>query len=217
MSDPVYCVRADVTALLPSGGLPNSARVATGSASGDYIDCDQHGLAANDPVTFRAEVGGSLPTGLVEGTVYYAIVVSTSRIQVAATAGGAAINLTTAGANFVMWRELPWAAWIYAAARDCDSFLPAHVVPVVEPYPAVLVTANADLAGVRGLLATGGADIDYGARLDQIGKRLTMWAKALPLRGDARSTQSPVNLAITASAGATDPRGWATGGNDVLP
>ena len=66
----------------------------------------------------------------------------------------------------------------------------------------------------------GGEDIvpgALGAKLDAIGARLTRWAKGLPLRGTARSVTSPVNLAVTASAGAVDPRGWATNGNEVLP
>lgn len=214
-----YCTRADLLAFLPSGGLPNPARVCTGNASGDYLESDQHGLVDDQAVTVRAETGGSLPTGLSAGTTYYAIVTDTARFQLSATVGGAAINLTTAGSNFVFVAELPWSSWIDAAARDVDSFLPAHVVPVVEGdgYPQILVTANAELAALRGLMATGGATIDYGAKLDAIQTRLTRWAKAIPLRGADRSTQSPVNLAVTASAGATDPRGWAVRGSDVIP
>lgn len=213
-----YCTRTDLLAFLPSGGLPNPARVATGSSSGDYIECDQHGLVADQAVTFRAEAGGSVPTGLTAGTTYYAIIVSTSRFKVAAAAGGAAIDLTSAGANFVFWTELPWDSWIDVAARDCDSFLPVHVVPVIAPYPQILVTANAELAAARALIATAGAEIDLGAKLDQIQQRLTRWAKAIPLRGEAKSTQSPVNLALVGSA-STDTRGWASTvkGSEVIP
>lgn len=212
-----YSTRADAVPFLPSGGLPNAARQAYGHASADALECDGHGLADDDEVTFRTEVGGSLPTGLVADTTYYAIVVSPSRFQVAAAAGGAAINLTSDGENFVFASELPWAGWIAWADRQVDSYLPAHVVPIVAPYPEIVVTASAELTALRGLIATAGSDIDLGARIEAIGARLTRWAKTLPLRGSARETQSPVNLAITASAGATDPRGWASNGNTVLP
>lgn len=214
-----YCTRADLLAFLPSGGLPNDARVATASASGDYIECDQHGLVDDQEIVFRAATGGSVPTGLTEGTTYYAQVSSTSRFQVAATVGGAAINLTTAGSNFVFWSDLPWSSWIDAAARDVDSFLPPHVVPVVEGtgYPQILVTANAELAALRGLMSTGGAAIDYGAKLDAIQTRLTRWAKTIPLRGTDRQVTYPARLAVTSSAGATDPRGWSPNGTEVLP
>lgn len=214
-----YATYADVVPFLPAGGLPNPARSATGNASGDYIECEGHGLADSATIVFRAEVGGALPTGLTAGTTYYvkAVTGSTSRFQVSATAGGAAINLTTDGSNFVFVSPLPWSTWLDWGARQVDSFLPAHVVPLVAPYPEIAVTANAELAAVRGLMSTAGSDIDLGAKLDQIATRLQRWAKSLPVRGATKSTQSPVNLAVTASAGATDPRGWATRGNDVLP
>lgn len=204
-----YCVRADVLAFLPSGGLPNPAREATASASGDYFVCDQHGLIDDQTVTFEAATDGSIPTGLTAGATYYVIVVSTTRFKVSATEGGAAVNITTAGDNFTVFAELPWDSWMEVAARDCDSFLPAHVVPVVAPYPQVLVTANAELAAARGLIATASASIDLGVKLDAVGARLTRWAKTIPLRGTSRSVTSPTSLAITASAGATDPRGWS--------
>src|SRR5688572_15172495 len=107
-----YCTREDLSAFLPSGGLPNPARVATASGSGDYFDLDQHGLIEGQPVTLRAHAGGSVPGGLTVGTTYYALVVSTSRFQLAAAPGGLPINLTTDGANFVVRSELPWDKWI---------------------------------------------------------------------------------------------------------
>lgn len=212
-----YCVLADVVAFLPSGGLPNPGRVATGSASGDYLESNGHGLVANAEVTLRAETGGSVPAGLTAGTTYYAIIVSASRFKLAATSGGAAIDLTADGDNFTYESPLPWAAWIDWADRAVDSFLPPHVVPLASPLPQVVVTSSAELAAMRGLQATGGAEIDLGARIDAIGVRLTRWAKTMPVRGVDVQTQQPVNLAVTASAGANDPRGWAGNDNTRIP
>lgn len=205
-------------AFLPAGGLPNPALVATAVPASDVIVCDGHGLSVGDVVRFGVEIGGSLPSPLVVETAYYVqAVVSSSRFRVSATNGGAAIDLTTAGANFSFTHELPWGDWYEWGARQVDSFLPPHVVPLVEPYPEIAITANAELAALRGLQATGGSDIDLGGRLDAIRIRLQAWAKNVPLRGVDRQTQSPNNLAIVSSTGATDPRGWATRGNDVLP
>jgi hypothetical protein len=208
-----YCVRADVLAFLPSGGLPNAAREATADATANDFEIDQHGLIDDQPVRFTVSTGGSVPTGVAVSTTYYAIVSTTSRFQVAATAGGAAINLTTAGENFQVWTELPWDAWMDEGAADVDGIIAAacgeHTVPVIAPYPRILVLANAELAAARGIIATAGAEIDLGLKLDAISKRLTPWAKSLPFRGEARSNHSPANLAITASAGASDPRGWS--------
>lgn len=204
-----YCTSADVTAFLPSGGLPNPARVATGDAAGDYLECEGHGLATDTPVTLRAEAGGALPSPLAEGTTYYAIAVSSARFRLASSAGGAAINLTTDGDNFVFAAPLPVDEWIAWGARQVDSFLPPHVTPLVEPYPEIVVTACAELAAMRGLQATGGAQVDLGARLDFVGQRVARWAKGVPVRGTTVQRTQPSYLAIAASAGATDPRGWA--------
>ena len=207
-----YCATADVTAFLPAGGLPNSARVATASAAGGYVECEGHGLIADAQVILRSEIGGSLPGGLVAGVTYFAIVVSESRIQLAATAGGSAIVLTTDGSNFVFTSPLPFAAWIEWGARQVDSFLPIHVIPLQSPFPEIVVTANAELAAMRGLASTAGSDIDLGARIDAVGARVMRWAKGLPVRGVLVQRQQPSTLAITTNAGAYDPRGW--GGTD---
>ncbi len=215
-----YCTAADVVPFLPSGGLPNAARVVIGHNTGDYLESEGHGLVDDTEVRFRAEVGGSLPTGIAASTTYYAIVVSPARFQVAATEGGSAIDITTDGEDFVFTSPLPFASWIEWAERQVDSFLPAHVVPVVAPIPAMVVTACAELAAALGLAKTGGATIPLGETIDTIGVRLTRWAKSLPLRGTAVSTQSPVNLAITSSSTRTDSRGWVRRDSDdaeVLP
>lgn len=54
-----------------------------------------HGLVAGQPVIFTNE-GGALPTGLVEGTVYYVIAggLTTDAFSVSATPGGAGIETT---------------------------------------------------------------------------------------------------------------------------
>lgn len=212
-----YCTPADAVAFLPSGGLPNPARTAQGSSSGNWIESDGHNLAEGALVEVRAETGGSVPGGLAESTTYYAKVLTASRFQLAATLGGAAIDLTTAGTNFVYWSPLPWEEWIEWADRVVDSFLPPHVVPLVAPYPDVARLASAELAAALGLQKTAGAAIDMGARIDAIGQRIARWAKTVPVRGVDRQTQQPVFLAVTASAGATDPRGWAGDDNTRIP
>jgi len=207
-----YCAIADVTAFLPAGGLPNPARVATGSAAGGYIECEGHGLIADAQVILRAEIGGALPAGLVAGTTYFAIPLSESQFQLTTTAGGSPVFLATDGSNFVFVSPLPFAAWIEWGARQVDSFLPIHVIPLQSPFPEIVVTANAELAAMRGLAATAGSDIDLGARIDAVGARVARWAKGLPVRGTLVQRQQPSTLAITINAGAYDPRGW--GGTD---
>ncbi len=214
----VYCDDADVVPYLPAGGLPNPWLEVSANATSDQFVAEGHGLANEQAVTFQVATGGSLPASLVADTTYYAILVSPSRFKVSATAGGAAINITTAGSNFQFRRELPMLAWREWGSRMVDSFLPAHVVPIVQvdsAYPPAVVQASAELAALMGVKQTGGAELldPSGTVLERISTVLARWAKSIPLRGTSRSTQSPVNLAITASAGAPDPRGW--GGADA--
>lgn len=60
----------------------------------DRVLCEGHGLVNNDRVVFY---GGTPPTGLSEGTLYYVVGTTASDpdyFQVAVTQGGAAVNLT---------------------------------------------------------------------------------------------------------------------------
>lgn len=76
----------------PNGGSPKEfiADPAT-----DVVTSQSHGYASSDPIVFY---GGTVPAGLTEGTIYYARDVTTDTFKVAATAGGAAIDLTGPGA-----------------------------------------------------------------------------------------------------------------------
>lgn len=61
-----------------------------GSPEG-VITIPSHGYSNGDKVVFY---GGTPPTGLTEGTIYYVINATTDTFSVAATAGGAGIPLT---------------------------------------------------------------------------------------------------------------------------
>ncbi len=68
------------------------------NASPGVVTYTSHPFAANDPVVFSTS--GSLPTGLTAGTVYYVKTVLTANtFTVSATAGGAAINTSSAGSG----------------------------------------------------------------------------------------------------------------------
>jgi len=53
--------------------------------TGNQISMPAHGLAVDDAVVF---IGGTPPTGLSEGTIYYAVDVQTDAFGVQSTAGG---------------------------------------------------------------------------------------------------------------------------------
>jgi hypothetical protein len=73
----------------PNGGSPKEFQVNTTT---DTISCPAHGFSDGDAIAFY---GGTIPGGLVEGTIYYAVGSATDSFQVAATIGGAAIDITS--------------------------------------------------------------------------------------------------------------------------
>lgn len=73
-----------------------------------------HGFSAGDAVRFYKKGNGNanlpdaaLPGGLSEDTVYYVIAtgLTTTAFEVSTTVGGAAVNLTSNGAHFVVQKE----------------------------------------------------------------------------------------------------------------
>lgn len=58
-------------------------------------------LAIDDRVSFYPTPAGTLPTGMSEGTVYFVKTSSGNDITIAATSGGATIDLTTVGSGII--------------------------------------------------------------------------------------------------------------------
>lgn len=203
-----YCERADLHEHgLPRGALPNPGRlVAAVSTATDTLTLDGHGLALDEAITFRSEVG-TLPAELVAGTTYYAKPLTDNTFQVAATPGGAAINLTTAGSRIVVVAALPIDAAIEYASALIDDFLSAHAVPLVAPYPVIVVAATAQLAIAKLLSYTGQAPGTLSEAILAAQKLIERWAKGIPLRGPI--VPPSANLAVTGVVSGTDPRGWA--------
>jgi hypothetical protein len=71
------------------------------ATSADVFTAPGHSLANDDKVAVIAVPGGTLPTGVVEGTIYFAIGVSGDTFSLSATQGGGAINITVAGAGLI--------------------------------------------------------------------------------------------------------------------
>lgn len=58
-----------------------------------------HGLVDGDRVMLFPTLGGALPTGVAEGTVYFVVSSATNTFKVSATLAGAAVDLTVLGAG----------------------------------------------------------------------------------------------------------------------
>ncbi len=217
---PAYCVIADTYAYgVPRGGLPNPARpIADVSTTANTLTCSGHALDDDDELRFRVESGGSMPSPLAAGTTYYAIPIDADRFSVASAAGGAAIDITTAGANFSVITALPWAKWIAWASDMVDQFTPAHVSIELDgngAYPPIVVACAADLVASRALSYTGTATVDMQARLKAANDALARRAKGVPIKGQPRAQRG--NTAVRCSSTAADVRGWERGDRRLIP
>lgn len=77
----------------PNAGNPKEFIV---SPSTDTFTVPSHGYSAGQKLVVY---GDTVPAGLTEGTVYFAVNVTADTFQLAATAGGSAIDVTTTGGS----------------------------------------------------------------------------------------------------------------------
>lgn len=210
MSDPLYCEPKDLHAFgLPRGAVPNPGRLLSGvSTSANTLTLDVHGFAEDDEFRVRVEAGGSLPGGLAEGVTYFALPIDESSFKARATAGGSVIDITSSGdpERVLVIAPLPVLSWIRWASRIVDDLLPAHVVPLVAPYPEMVILTTAELAAGKGLGFGGTTSRTLTKAVDAAEKRLERWGKGIPIRN--ATGQVPANLAASATAPYRDGRGW---------
>jgi len=199
-------------ARLPPGAITSPTGIlASCLASSDVLTYDGHGLETNDEVTVRAASAGTLSAPLVAGAVYYAIRLTNSTFKLAASAGGAALNITSDGVEMIVTREPKFDDVIEFVSRWADTFLPAHVVPLTAPIHPLVRGVVADVSAKR-ILNANGADSAVVNAAELAGKAiLERFAAGMPLRGG--TAQVPSNLAITATSVSSggDPRGFGSG------
>jgi hypothetical protein len=192
---------------LQRGGVQNAGRLAASvNITSNTITLDVHGFALNDLVRFRADAGGSLPSPLVAGTDYYAIPAGESVFSVAATAGGAAIDLVTSGSRILVIAPLPIDSALKWASRLIDDMLAGHPVPLEAPIPEIVRMTCAELAAGKLQSLRGAASQSLAAMSDAAQKRLLRWASGVPVRGEG--AQEPAQLSASAGVPYSDARGW---------
>lgn len=116
-----------------------------------------HGLAADEQVTVRAS---TLPGGLSATAAYFVRVVSQDVIELAASAGGGAVDITSAGAGplYVIPQSTPEQIELVLqqVSREVDFALRAHAAPLASwsaLIPGIVARIAAHrLAVARGLL-----------------------------------------------------------------
>ena len=86
-------------------GVPSvaGADVSVNSAgvTSNTFDAPSNGFANGNSVVVWTVPGVGLPTGVSEGTVYWVVGVATDTLQLSATSGGAAIDITAVGSCYI--------------------------------------------------------------------------------------------------------------------
>jgi hypothetical protein len=85
------------------GGIPEDFAVNAAGVTSNTLDAPSHGFTAGNSVVVWAVPGVALPTPLAEGTVYWVIAtgLTADALQLSATSGGSAIDLTAVGSGFI--------------------------------------------------------------------------------------------------------------------
>lgn len=89
---------AGASKALYSGPIGSNLGVGTAVAATDTITIPGlTGVSVGDRVVFYAPTGGTIPTGITVGTVYFVKTVSTNDITISTTSGGSTLDITAAG------------------------------------------------------------------------------------------------------------------------
>lgn len=209
------CTRGDVFRLgVPRGNLQSVSReVASTNASTNTFELNGHGFEDGDTVTVRAVEGGSLAAPLVEGTTYYVKRTDGSRFQLAATSGGAAIDITTTGTSMLVTTEPPIADLITAVSQWMYDMLPAHArFESINDVPMVLRVTCAEVVGKKAMALVGHTSESVDQYELAAKAKCERWATGLPNRASG-DVVADTNLSVRSALSATveDSRGWGSG------
>jgi hypothetical protein len=135
------------------GELIGTAIAVSGvSAVSDLITTTSaHGLVANDPVRIKALGGGSIPGGLSAGAVYYWLADTTTTGKLALTAGGSAVDITSAGTGpLYIYKIVDASALLYRVASGVATALGDAVMYLAgaQTVTGAKVFADLTLSGV---------------------------------------------------------------------
>jgi hypothetical protein len=227
---PPYCTKADALSWVTQGSVTNPRRaIAAVHTDTDTLAADDHRLATGSEVQLwlPRNGAGEMAEPLVEGAVYYAIRLSDSTFQVAATPADAAaaspVNITSEGCNMKLGAQIPWDAYIEGRSAKLDEQAIGNAFPLADGEPIPIVVRDLVSIQVLGDAArfVGKTDIDLSEEQERARKELEIWATGKPLR--AKEAPAPTNTAVSGprlSGSAADPRGWSRSnscGRQVIP
>ena len=216
-----YCTAQDALQWLRPGSVRNPERnVSEVSTTADTMLVDNHGLWTGDSFELRVQAGGTIPTGLVEGTTYYAIRVSDSLFKVASSAAlaalGTAIDITAEGENIGLITPIPWSKFIIEESAAIDEIMVGHGVPfAADQVPSIIQRYTSARVIARACMFCGVKTEDLRQEMAAIEKDFERYRSGLPLR--APEATLPANKAIrgSVSGSGADARGWIPSGGTI--
>jgi len=197
-----YATKTDVYKWIPSGSVSSPSRHITAEASSNTFSVDSHGLEDGALVSFRAESGGTLPSPVAKGTIYYVRDSTEHTFKISTTDGGDVLPITTDGSNVIMVLEVPWDGWLEVASRQVDNLLPANATPFSVPYPPVIVNYTALIVASWALTFGGkGSDL-ISTDLDRALEELKTWRRfGIPARVVGDSSRGAISRIVTRRIG----------------
>lgn len=192
--------------------------------STDALVLDGHNLITGDTfeVTARA---GTVAAGLAEGVEYFAIVVTRSRWQAAATLADAQaanpIDITDEGENVGVLLHIPWDRYIAEEGALVGEMIIANALPLPDDatVPPLVSRYTSLLVASRVAMFTGQTSTDLADEKKEALRQLeTYYLKGKPLRNQAPPATNTA-IRTPTSGTATDSRGWhrTCNGVEVLP
>lgn len=191
----------------------------------DVLQLGGHNMATGDAFEITARAG--TPAGpLAESTTYYAIVLTPSRWQAAATAADAAagipIDITDEGVNMGALFRIPWDRYIEEESARVGELLIANAFPLAdgEPVPFIVRSYTSVLVARRAAIFVGKMSQALKDAVDETRADLReLYAKGKPLRDQAPLATNTAVSGPRLSGTTVDARGWVrvSGGAEVLP
>jgi hypothetical protein len=195
----------------------------------DVLAIDDHRLKTGYEVQLwlPRNGAGEMAAPLIEGEVYYAIVLSDSTFQVAATPAdattGTQIDIISEGCDMKLGAQIPWDSYIEGRSAKLDEQAIGNAFPLADGEPVPIVARDLVSIQVLGdaMRFVGDTDNDLSEEQDRARKELEAWAKGKPLR--AKEAPAPTNTAASGprlSGSAADSRGWNRSnscGQQVIP
>jgi hypothetical protein len=180
----------------------------------DALELSGHHLATGDTFEVRA-LGGTVAGGLAERVEYYAIVLTRSRFQAAASAADAAagipIDITDSGEGMGVVLHIPWDRYIRAESAFVSDMMPGNALPLPDgaAVPPVVSRYTSILVAMRAAAFTGQQTQALMEHHDRALDLLrNVYLKGQPIREQAPPATMKAVSGPRLSGTAADSRGW---------